>query len=177
MTQYLLGLTQLLGHGRAFSEVLTVAKPAAGAGFTYTNDGAYWELIDSLSFRLVADANAANRQVTVTIKDGSGAALATLPSASVQVATLTYDYTFAPEFSTFNTVVASAVTGPLPVIFLQPGYTVTLAIGAVQVTDQVSNIRLYAQRFVTGPQGYRIGMVEEATVREEALIRLSELLA
>lgn len=176
-TQYLLGLTQLFGHGRAFTETLSVTKPAAGAGFTYTNDGNYWELLDSLSFQIVTDGNAANRQPTLTIKDGGGVALATLPTASVQTASLTWQYTFSPSFDSFNTVVALAVTAPLPRIFLRPQYTVTLAIGAVQVTDQVSNIRLDAQRFVTGPQGYRIGMVDEASRREEALIRLSELLA
>lgn len=177
MTEYLLGLTRLIGHGRAFSEVLTVAKPAAGAGFTYTSQGNYWELLDSLSFQIVTDANAANRQVALTIKDGSGVALATLPAASVQVASLTYQYTFAHEFATFNTVVGLAVTAPLPWLFLQPGYTAVVSIGAVQVTDQVSNIRLQSQRFVTGDQGYRIGMVDEADRREEVLIRLSELLA
>lgn len=177
MTQFLLGFTRLFGHGRAFTEVLSVSKPVASAGFTYTSNGNYWELLDSLSFQIVTDANVANRQVTLTIKDGGGVALATIPAASVQAASLTYQYTFAHEFSTFNTVVGLAVTAPLPWIFLQPTYTAVVSIGAVQVTDQVSNIRIQSQRFVTGPQGYRVGMVDEADRREEALIRLSELLA
>lgn len=173
----LYGLTRLVGHGRAFSEVLTVANPVAGAGFTYTVPSPYWILLDSLSFQLVSDANAANRQVTLTVRDGSGVALVTLPSASVQAASLTYQYSFSPSFTGFNTVVGLAVTAPLPMLFLQPGFALTLAIGAVQVTDQVSNIRLYAERFDTGPGGYEIGMVEETRTRYLEALRLAELAA
>lgn len=177
MAEYLLGLTRLVGHGRAFSEVLTVPAPAVGVGFTYTNDGRYWELLDSISFRLVSDANAANRQVTLTITDGAGSALATLPSASLQVASKTYDYTFSPQFNTFNTVVANAITLPLPELFLQPAYSIVVAIGAVQAGDQVSAIRLYAQRFVTGPSGYSIGMVDVPDPGEQSIIDLATVAA
>lgn len=160
MTQRTYGLTRLIGHGHAFSEVLSVASPAVATGFTFTNTGSYWLLLDAISFRLVSDGNAANRQIKLVIADGSSVALATLPSASVQTASLTWDYTYSVDFSTFNTVVSTAVTSPLPWIFLQPEYTVTVTIGAVQVGDQISNIRLYAERFVTGPQGYPLGVLD-----------------
>lgn len=166
MTQFTLGLTRTLGHGRAFSQVLSVAKPAAGAGFTYTNDGSYWEMIDTVSCQIVTGGNAANRQPTLSILGGDGIALATLPSASVQTASLTWQYTWSTEFSNFNTVVATAVTAPLPAIFLQPTFSIALAIGAVDAADQVSNIRLHAQRFVTGEQGYLLGVVEVDGRRE-----------
>lgn len=160
MTQYTYGLTQLLGHGHAFTEDVVVPTPAAGAGFTYTVQGSYWQLLDSISFQIVTGSNAANRQPTLTIKDASGAALATLPTASVQTASLTWQYTFSPQFNTFNTVVALAVTAPLPRIMLQPEYTVSLAIGAVDGADQVSKIRLQVEQFVTGPQGYLLGVLD-----------------
>lgn len=160
MTQYTLGFTRLLGHGRAFSQVLPLPDPAAGAAFTYTNTGFYWEILDSISFQLVTSSHAANRQVTLSILDGSGTALATLPSASVQTASLTYQYTWSPEFSNFNTVVDTAVTSPLPILLLQPQYGFSVTVGNIDTGDQVSNIRLYAERFVTGDQGYLLGVVE-----------------
>lgn len=160
MTQYTLGLTRLLGHGRAFSEVLPVANPAVAHGFTYKNDGLYWRIIDLISFQLVTDANAASRQVTLTIKDGGGVALATLPAASTQATGLTYQYTWSVDWNSFNTVIASAVTSPLPYIFLQPDYTVVVTIGSVQAGDQVSNIRIYAEKFETGAAGYLLGPIE-----------------
>lgn len=170
MTQFTLGLTRTLGHGRAFSQVLSVAKPAAGGGFTYTNDGSYWEMIDTVSCQIVTGSNAANRQPTLSILGGDGIALATLPSASVQTASLTWQYTWSTEFSNFNTVVATAVTAPLPAIFLQPTYSLKLTIGAADAADQVSNIRLHAQRFVTGDAGYLLGVIDAEDRQELAAI-------
>jgi len=60
MPPVLHGLTSEFAHGRAFSEVVAVTNPAAGAGFTYTVGSAYWERIAAVSFTLVSDGNAAN---------------------------------------------------------------------------------------------------------------------
>lgn len=177
MAQYTFGLTRLLGHGHAFSQVIRPANPAVASGFTYTNDGSYWELIDLVAFKLVSDGNAANRQVTLTIKDGDGIALATLPAASVQTASLTWNYTWSTNFNTFGTVVALAVTSPLPEILLQPTFSVTVAIGSAQAGDQVSSIRLYAERFVTGSEGYLLGVLAEDDPRLERYYQRAQILA
>jgi len=171
VTQYTLGLTRLLGHGRAFSQVLRVPKPAAGAGFTYTNDGYYWEAIDTVAFQLVTSNGVANRQVTLSILDGGGVALATLPSASVQTASLAWQYTWSTEFSNFNTVVALAVTAPLPYVLLEPSFSIKVAVGAVDSGDQISNIRLHAQRFVTGNEGYLLGVYDETDPQFQEWVR------
>lgn len=176
MTQYTLGLTRLVGHGRAFSQVLPQTSPAAATGFTYTNDGRYWEILDLIAFRLVTDGNAANRQITLTIADGGGVALATLPAGSVQTASLTYDYTWSTNLSTVNTVVSNALTSTLPDIFLQPLFSVTVGIGSAQAGDQISNIRLYAQRFVTGPQGYMLGVVDRDSPEWEYMAETAAVL-
>lgn len=162
MPQYTYGLTRLVGHGHAFSQLVPVTTPAAGVGFTYTNSGRYWEVLDLAAFQLVTGSNAANRQVTLSVKNGLGIAIATLPSASVQTASLTWQYTWSTEFSNFNTVVGLAVTSPLPYVFLQPSYSVSVAVGAVDAADQISNIQLYLQRFVTGSEGYLLGVLDTA---------------
>lgn len=164
MPQYTYGLTRLIGHGHAFTEVVPVAKPAVALGFTYTVSSLYWELIDSLSFRLVSDANAANRQVLVTVNDGSGVPLAAFPAASVQAASLTNDYYFLASLSNFNTTVSTVSTNPIYTGFLQPTFTVVVTVGAVQAGDQISRIRLNLERFVTGPQGYLLGVQDDAAV-------------
>lgn len=161
MPQFTYGLTKLLGHGHAFSEVVTVPSPAANAGFTYTVGSQYWELLDSLSFRLVSDSNAANRQVLLTINDGDGIPLAAFPAASVQAASLTYDYFFLANLSSFNAVVGTTVTSPLFAGFMQPTYTAVVTIAAKQAGDQVTRIRVGVERFVTGPQGYLLGVRDE----------------
>lgn len=170
MTQFTLGLTRTIGHGRAFSQVLAVPDPAADSGFTYTNDGAYWELVDLIAFQLVSDSNAGNRQVTLSILGGDGVALATLPAASVQIASKTYQYTWSTEFSNFNTLVGTAITSPLPAVFLQPTYQISVALASGHAGDQFSNIRVYAERFVTGDAGYLLGVQEVDNLRELAAI-------
>lgn len=155
------GLTSEFAHGRAFSEVVPVANPAAGAGFTYTVSGSYWERLAALAFTLVTDGNAANRQVLVTVKDGSGAMLGAVSSGGTQAASLTRLYSFLPNVNSAQTVVNTTFISPLPLMFLQPEFTVVVSIASVQAGDQVSAIRVYREAFDTGPEGYPLGMVEE----------------
>jgi hypothetical protein len=177
VTEFTLGLVSGFSHGRAFSEALSPASPAAGAGFTINISSRYWERFGSLAFRLVSNGNAANRQVVLTVADNDGISLAAFPAASVQVASKTYDYFFMPNLNSFNTLVGTVITSPAPSFFLQPGWSLVVAVGAMDAADQISNIRWYPERFVTGPQGYRQGAVDEDEYRRLALIRLSELLS
>jgi hypothetical protein len=160
LTQYTLGLTRRGGHGRAFSQVLSPATPAVASGFTYTNDGLYWEYIDSVSFKIVTDSNAANRAVTLTVKDGTGAALATVPTAAALTASKTGLFSYLENYSAITGATDGPFLGPMPGVWLQPQFSIVVAIGGVQVGDQLSAIRIYAQRFVTGDSGYLLGVVD-----------------
>ena len=173
MPEVTLGLFAPIGHGRGFSELYAVPNPAVNAGFTYTVDGGYWERLASLSFHLLTDSNAANRQVTLTFKDPSGAVLASISPASVQAATLAYDYTFLPNIQTPQTVAGLGLLSPLYAALLQPQWTAVVTIGAKQVGDQVSNIRVYRERFITGPGGFEIGQ----TLQETPLVHQGQVLA
>jgi hypothetical protein len=155
------GLTSEFAHGRAFSEVVAVANPAVATGFTYTVGGSYWERLASLSFVLTSDANAANRAVLLRMKDGTGATLAAVPTAAVQVAAKVYTYTYSGVQAPATDAVGLANIQPLPRLFLQPGFSVVVTIGAVQAGDQVSAIRVYREAFDTGPMGYPIGVLDE----------------
>jgi len=155
------GLTSEFAHGRAFSEVVPVANPAAGGGFTYTVGGSYWERLAALSFTIVTDSNAANRQVLVAFQDGSGANIASTASGGTQAASLTRLYSFVPNQGTAPALIGTTFLAPLPVLFLQPGFKVVVSIVSVQAGDQVSAIRVYREAFDTGPEGYPLGMVEE----------------
>ena len=176
MTQYTLGLTRLLGHGHAFTEVVAPPSPAAGGGFTYTVSR-YWEVSDSLAFRLVCDANAANRQVTVNVNDGGGVLLASFSANAVQTAAQTRDYVFQPNYNAPSGPVNGIFNLPWYIGLLQPNFSIVLTIGAVQVGDQVSRIRLNQERFVTGAEGYLIGTVEDADPRLAQAVKVATLLA
>jgi len=161
MPPVLHGLTSEFAHGRAFSEVVAVTNPAAGAGFTYTVGSAYWERIAAVSFTLVSDGNAANRQVLLAFKDGSGANIASTASGGTQAASLTRLYSFVPNQGTAPALIGTTFLAPLPVLFLQPGFSMVVSITSVQAGDQLSAIRVYREAFDTGPQGYPVGMLEE----------------
>lgn len=160
MTEVTLGIFAPIGHGRGFSELYAAPNPAANAGFTYSVEGGYWERLQSLSFHLSSDANAGNRQVTLTFKDPSGAVLASISPASVQAASLEYDYTFLPNITTAQAVAGLGLLSPLYGALLQPQWTAVATIATKQAGDQVSNIRIYRERFIVGPGGFGIADTE-----------------
>lgn len=161
MTQYTLGLTRTVGHGRAFSQLSVVPSPAVATGFTINVGNAYWELGDSLSFQIVTDSNAANRVVTLTVNDGAGVALATITANAALTASKTGLFTFLGTQTSSQGATDGPFTAPFPQVWLQPTYSIVVAFTNAQAGDQVSNVRWYRQRFVTGPQGYMLGVVDE----------------
>jgi hypothetical protein len=161
------GLTSEFAHGRAFSEVVPYPNPAAATGFTITVGGNYWERMASLSFVLTSDSNAANRAVLLRVKDGTGATLVGVPTAAVQVASKVYTYTFSGDQTPATDAVGLANIQPAPGIFLQPGFSIVVSIGAAQAGDQISAIRYYREAFDTGPEGYPLGMVMENMYEHE----------
>ena len=173
MTQYTLGLTRRLGHGRAFSQVLALPSPAVNSGFTYQNDGFYWEYVDSLSFQLATDSNASNRLVSLTVADGLGVPIAVVPSGAALTASKTGHYTYLENYNATTGVTDGPFLNVFPGVFLQPQYSVTVGLGGGEAGDQVSNIRLYVERFVTGDAGYLLGVVEldEPEATEAVLLR------
>lgn len=177
MPEVTLGLFAPIGHGRGFSELYAAPDPAANAGFTYTVEGGYWERLAALSFHLVTDSNSANRQVTLSFKDPSGAVLASISPASVQAASLAYDYTFLPTITSAQTVLSLGLLSPLPHFLLQPQWTAVVTIGSKQVGDQVTNIRVYRERYITGPGGFGIGDTEDEDSARHALQVLADELA
>lgn len=168
------GLTQLLGHGYAFTQRLAVASPGAGAGFTYKNTGDYWELVDSLAFQILTSSQAANRLVTLTVKDGDGVTLATVPANAALTASKTGQYSFLTNFSGSVGATDGPFLSVMPLILLQPTWSLVVAIVAVDTADQLSNIRMTVERFVTGPQGYPMGAVEVPDA-EDRLAKIAAL--
>lgn len=174
MTQRTYGLTQLLGHGYAFTSRLVVPSPAAGAGFTYKNTGNYWQLFDSLAFKIVTGSNAANRVVSLTVNDGEGVPLATVTANAALTASKTGQFTFLQNFSGSVGATDGPFLSVFPLILLQPTWSVVVAIGAVDAADQLSNIRGTVEQFVTGPQGYPMGAVDVPDA-DELLAKIAAL--
>jgi len=175
VTQYTYGLTRSIGHGHAFTQRLRVTNPAVAVGFTYSSDGRYWELLDSISFQIVTDSNAANRSLTLTFKDGEGVALATIPQTTAVAASKTAQYTYLWNIQSEQGSTNGPFLNVLPQIWFQPGFSVVVTGANLQAGDQISNIRVYTQRFVTGNEGYLLGVVDSTNDFEAVSTRLETI--
>jgi hypothetical protein len=177
VTTYTLGLTRTIGHGRAFSQLLRPASPAAGAGLTLTPSGNYWFLGDSLSFTLATNSTAALRSVTFQIQDADGTPIATVPSALTVTASTTANYTYLSTVNGESGFDNGPILNVYPQLFVQPGYKLLLTVNNVQTGDQLSGIRHYVQRFDTGDSGYLIGPVSTTDPDFEQIVRDAQVLA
>lgn len=173
--QVTLGLASAgINHGRVQSELSYLKSPAVATGFTYTLSTAYAEWPICLSFQLATDANAANRQIGLSLLTPSGVALASVPVGSVQAASLTYTYTFASWITSANAVQALKVISPFFPFVVPDDYSFAVTITNHEAGDQISNIAYYRDRYSTGPDGYPMGGYDLAELEARAVETLNQ---
>ena len=128
-------------------EVVTVGSPAVATGFTRTVPGASRWRIQSVSFVLVADANAANRIPRVEYLDAAGNVFAAVAAPFNLTANLTARFTFAIGVIQFGANAAAQIGASLPDLHLNPGLSVRVAVGGVQAGDQISGAALFVDQW------------------------------
>jgi len=101
-----------------------------------------WRL-QAANARLVTDANAANRVVTIDYLDPSGALTASNGGAAVQVASLTNDYRWQHDRGVAEWNVNTPLFAPLDPTLLPPGFQVRFTVANMQATDQLSALSLF----------------------------------
>lgn len=121
------------------TRVVLVSNPAAGGGFTYTPSGAEWTLVLAVCFKLVTDANAASRLVSLDYIGGDAGVLARHSSGYTQATGLTSQYTFAQELNVYGANDAASIGAPLTPVWLRLGQKVTVNLTNHQVGDQISS--------------------------------------
>ncbi|MBA7482493.1 hypothetical protein ES707_17984 [subsurface metagenome] len=131
-------------HGRIRS--ITGTDPDAGAEVSITvPDRRRWKLY-SVRFTLVTDVNAANRIVELTIDDGTNYLL-TLPSDTIQLASLTRRYNYSiqpvPQF-----LVGYDFHLPLPSLTLSAGYRILTSTAELQATDDYAAPQLLVEEWI-----------------------------
>lgn len=131
-------------HGRIRS--ITVTDPAADNEILETVPARRrWRLI-SIRFKLITDANVANRIVTLTIDDGTNNLL-TIPSDTAQTASLTRYYHYhlqpVPQF-----LIDAIFSLPLPDLFLAAGFRIQTLTTGLQAGDDFSVIQLLVEEWI-----------------------------
>lgn len=139
------------GHGRGYVDFLNPSNPAAGSGLVQKLDTTWlWRPL-SIRFALATDANAANRFPTVDYTDPDGNVWVRNAAGLVLTAN-TPAQTF--DFNAQRTVAEWAantdVLAPLSDFFIPGGWQIRINVANVQAGDQISAIRLYVEKWVTG---------------------------
>lgn len=130
-----------LNQLRISPRTVTVSSPAAGANFSYSFESRQWNLVSSISFRLVTDATAVNRQVILVFVSGSNIPVF-IPAPGVQTASETVDYSFfIGAGSGYDASDNNVMSAPLPLRNLFEGpESVTSSINNIAAGDQLSRI-------------------------------------
>lgn len=147
-------VTEDLGYARAYQEWFPGAQPAAGANYTLSIPGQFATRLLAVTFRLVCDANAANRVVTVDYLDGAGNTYASAGAAAVITAGQTQDYFGSLDHGTSEWNTNTPVFFPLIDALLMPGRQLQITVANKQAGDQLSRIFKIWERYPTGPRGY-----------------------
>lgn len=127
-------------------EPITVGAPAVATGFTHRVPGSTVQRIRSVSFVLVADANAANRIARVEYLNAAGDVFAAVGSPFTVTAAVTSRLTFAIGLQQFGANAAAQIGGPLPDFLLQAGLAIRVAVASIQAGDQLSGISLFVDQ-------------------------------
>jgi hypothetical protein len=127
-------------------EIVSGDKPAAGAGFTLTSPGRPgWRLVAVL-FRLVTDANAANRSVTVDYDDGNGTLFGSSGIQGVVVASTTALFSFDAQRTISEANTNNQVFVPLRPVEFMGGQKLQVNVLNIQATDQLDRVVLVFER-------------------------------
>lgn len=121
-------------------EVVLGTTPAAGASFSLTTPGRPGWLLLAVTFRLVTDANVADRAVTVDYDDGNGSLFGSNGFGAVVTANTTELFAFQANVgqAAWNTQ-GQAFVPLLPVEF-QGGQKLQINVLNKQATDQLDRI-------------------------------------
>lgn len=129
-------------------QVLAADNPAVGTDFSVElPDGYTYELV-AVSLEMVADVNAANRNVVIQAHLGTDILFAA-PAEGLQTATETLYYRFAAnneayDLSATSDIMAARLPSPVP---LPGAVIITSLVDSIQAGDQLLNIRLYLKRW------------------------------
>lgn len=134
--------------GAGFLTKLAIGGITAGANFSSTVPASVVRRIMSVSFRLAADANVANRRPILEVVTG-GSLAHSFPTFTTQAAGTTFDSFFMPIGSFFTSVVSGVmITFLSQDLYLKEGDVLQSRIDAMQVGDQLSNIVIHYEEWL-----------------------------
>lgn len=135
-----------------FQEVIGLPTPAAGAGVTYQNPGAYVTRPVCITFVLSASIAVANRYPFVQYQTVQGDIIGAAAAQAAHVAGESAFYSFTLGGSSGGSPAAGGVVIPLPEAFLEPTRIIAIDVGGMDVADQIGGVFLTLDRYYTDPR-------------------------
>jgi hypothetical protein len=149
------GIVGPFSVGLAYQDWLDVATPAAGAQASFTVPGDYSMRVIAARAQITTDANAANRIVTLDFANARSSVYHSNGAGKLITANTTAQAIWwSRNRSVSETVAGAPIWCPLLDEIMPPGFTITWAVAAIQATDQLSQLRLWVEKFPTGSRGY-----------------------
>lgn len=141
-------MQRLLNPNWGSGFILPAADPVAGANFTAVNALNWHYLIRSVTFRLVADGNAANRYASIVIlNSAAGSAVRYLTGTAVTTG-LTRDIIFSPQPHSPAETAGNFISAAIPYDLHFPENVVwKIEIVNIQVGDTITGIQPYLDLF------------------------------
>jgi hypothetical protein len=121
-------------------EVVLGDKPAAGASFELTTPGRPGWLLVAVTFRLVTDANVADRGITVDYDDGNGSLFGSNGVGFVVAATTTELFAFQANVGQAAWNTKGQAFAPLLPVEFQGGQKLQINVLSIQAGDQLDRI-------------------------------------
>lgn len=126
--------------------------PAAGVAFSFRPDTAAGFLFQTVRFQFTTDANAATRELSLRVSDGTNEWFRT-SCATSQDASQTREYcAFDGSVSGTSTLPVRIFDWPHGGLFVPPGHTLTIGWENIQVGDAFANLVASIIEFPTGPR-------------------------
>lgn len=132
-------------------EVVLGTTPAAGASYSLTSPGRPGWCLLAVTFRLVTDANVADRAVTVDYDDGNGSLMASNGFGAVVAASTTELFAFQANIGQAAWNTRGQAFAPLLPAEFQGGQKLQINVLGIQATDQLDRIVMTFQRRAYAP--------------------------
>jgi hypothetical protein len=121
--------------------------PAAGSSFVYQVTGSEIIYLRSAMCRLTTSSAAADREIVLEYQDGNGTRdVISGPNAPQQASQVT-SFCWMPPVGLAYWQVADAVLSPLPQQYLFPSDQLVIRVQAMDVADQIDQVRIVVERF------------------------------
>ena len=152
------GLTAGARFGLGFPRYRIIPAPAVGSPGKLSVPGEEVWRIMSIVASLTTSAVVANRAPEINVQDQDGNKVVRVPTTAFALATTTTQLEWLAGLGADYVGADGSQILPLPSFLVPGGFSINLSVGAMDVGDAISAIKVYAEVFPTGPEGYPIGM-------------------